>query len=71
LSCIKDWNRQRRPERAHVSAEEALDEQPRREQGQGVHDERPFAREFQDNRGLEGFDLGPPGSLLRRKEARV
>ena len=71
MSCIKDWNRKRRAERAQVAAKEPLYEPSCRQQRQGVDDERPLAREFQDNRGLEGFDLGPPGSLLRRKEARA
>ena len=55
---MRAGNRQRRSERAHVAAEEALDEQARREQRQRIEDERPFARELQDDRSLEGLDFG-------------
>src|SRR5690606_11141614 len=41
-----------------VEAEEPLDEKADPEQNEGVDDERPVARELQDDRGLERLDLG-------------
>ena len=55
---MRPGNRERGAERAHVAAEEAFDEQSGRQAASGVQDERPFARELQDDCGLERLDLG-------------
>src|SRR5215472_15505369 len=51
-------NRQRSTERTQIAAEETFDEQADDEQPARIGDERPAAREFQDDGGLERLDLG-------------
>ena len=64
-------DRQRGAERAEVAAIEALDEQAGREQAHGKGDEGPVARELEDDRGLEGLDLGQPLGELQGIERQA